>query len=480
MNTNHANKVFVFLVLILLLASCSAPLPQPAATPDPTGTPQANMPNPASVYCEQHGNRLEIRTAADGSQSGACIFPDGSECDEWAYFRGECKPAPPITGSVAVPTQAVPPTRSVISQSVLMPAGAIIDPRGDTTELTKSMIFYNRDGLTLGELLTPLGGNVHAAGPYQGTLAFPLVFQSYEPDGQKQFIDLNSGSTSSNPGGLVSILVSVEDQAMVSRLVGVPGEPLVFYIVFQPLGSKVQSRFTLGTIDSISTASPVLTLESSESRYWKPVAIQMKDNTPSGLWFTSTPWGIGGEIVFPYYEGLSFYDLSSRTVNEVLPSEAQFNTISPDQTWVAYSMRKETGSVFHILDLNGGEPILLPTLPENDRGAGNGLFSPSNKYIAWREAKGSLADGSFKQTIRIATLDGQIVSEFTDTAFYKTAELNGNGMTIQPVGWLDDENILVQITGMEKPYDGSVVKLNVITGEFSLFARGFFAGLFYP
>jgi hypothetical protein len=55
--------------------------------------PQANMPNPASVYCEQNGNKLEIRTAADGSLSGVCIFPDGSTCDEWAYFRGECDPA---------------------------------------------------------------------------------------------------------------------------------------------------------------------------------------------------------------------------------------------------------------------------------------------------------------------------------------------------------------------------------------------------
>ena len=54
--------------------------------------PQANIPNPASVYCKQNGNTLEIQTAADGSQTGVCEFPDGSTCDEWAYFRGECGP----------------------------------------------------------------------------------------------------------------------------------------------------------------------------------------------------------------------------------------------------------------------------------------------------------------------------------------------------------------------------------------------------
>jgi hypothetical protein len=64
------------------------------------------MPNPASVYCEEQGNRLEIRTAADGSQTGVCIFPDGSECDEWAYFRKECEPATQ-SGTSANPT-AIP------------------------------------------------------------------------------------------------------------------------------------------------------------------------------------------------------------------------------------------------------------------------------------------------------------------------------------------------------------------------------------
>ncbi len=38
--------------------------------------------NPASVYCEDVGGILEIRTNPDGSQTGYCIFPDGTECEE--------------------------------------------------------------------------------------------------------------------------------------------------------------------------------------------------------------------------------------------------------------------------------------------------------------------------------------------------------------------------------------------------------------
>ncbi len=50
------------------------------------------MPNPASVYCEQQGGKLEIRTDSAGGEYGVCKFDDGSECDEWAYYRNECKP----------------------------------------------------------------------------------------------------------------------------------------------------------------------------------------------------------------------------------------------------------------------------------------------------------------------------------------------------------------------------------------------------
>ena len=76
----------------MALTACTA-LQVQTLEPAATAMPQVGMPNPASVYCTQNGNKLEIQTASDGSQNGICVFPDGSTCDEWAYYRGECGPA---------------------------------------------------------------------------------------------------------------------------------------------------------------------------------------------------------------------------------------------------------------------------------------------------------------------------------------------------------------------------------------------------
>lgn len=47
------------------------------------------LPNPASIYAHLQGYRVEIRTRPEG-QYGVVIFPDGQECGEWAFYRGEC------------------------------------------------------------------------------------------------------------------------------------------------------------------------------------------------------------------------------------------------------------------------------------------------------------------------------------------------------------------------------------------------------
>jgi putative hemolysin len=54
-------------------------------------TNNAELANPAAVYCEGQGYTVALRTDENGAY-GVCIFPDGTECDEWAFYRGECGP----------------------------------------------------------------------------------------------------------------------------------------------------------------------------------------------------------------------------------------------------------------------------------------------------------------------------------------------------------------------------------------------------
>ena len=57
----------------------------------PPPSQSSTLANPASVYCQEQGGKSQIITAEDGSQSGDCVFSDGSKCDEWAFFRHECR-----------------------------------------------------------------------------------------------------------------------------------------------------------------------------------------------------------------------------------------------------------------------------------------------------------------------------------------------------------------------------------------------------
>ena len=99
-------RLLILSLLLVVVVSCSTSDNSSGPAVETPDESQANLPNPASAYCEEQGFTLEIRSAEDGSQSGTCIFPDGSECDEWAFFRGEC--GPPDQGGVAASPTAIP------------------------------------------------------------------------------------------------------------------------------------------------------------------------------------------------------------------------------------------------------------------------------------------------------------------------------------------------------------------------------------
>jgi putative hemolysin len=102
-------RLITSMIILIILTACTGLQTQ---QPEPTSTviPPVNMPNPASVYCKQNGYELEIRMAADGSQSGVCIFTDGSTCNEWTYYRRECGPtvenSPKLATTLEATTEA--------------------------------------------------------------------------------------------------------------------------------------------------------------------------------------------------------------------------------------------------------------------------------------------------------------------------------------------------------------------------------------
>lgn len=74
-------------VCIRIVAAASLLAAMACAKPGSVEPPQ--LPNPASVYCEEQGGTLEIVDSPEG-QYGICVLPDGTRCEEWAFYRGEC------------------------------------------------------------------------------------------------------------------------------------------------------------------------------------------------------------------------------------------------------------------------------------------------------------------------------------------------------------------------------------------------------
>lgn len=74
------------LAVALLTTGCSG---------DDSNDEPAGVANPASVFCEEQGGDLDIRKDADGNERGFCVFADGTEVEEWAYYHGEAEPALP-------------------------------------------------------------------------------------------------------------------------------------------------------------------------------------------------------------------------------------------------------------------------------------------------------------------------------------------------------------------------------------------------
>ena len=126
-------KQIIGIMLVgLFLSSCQEQVPVQKEQIDNDVHQQVpiGMPNPASKNCIDKGYKLEIREDKDGGQYGICIFSNGSECEEWKFFRGECEISSSnsnqnstasggiIEGSLSFPSEKIPEDMMICAENI--------------------------------------------------------------------------------------------------------------------------------------------------------------------------------------------------------------------------------------------------------------------------------------------------------------------------------------------------------------------------
>jgi putative hemolysin len=61
-----------------------------SSEPGEIGEAPSALANPASVYCANLGYSLESHRTTSGDEYLVRLFPDGSSCEEWNFYRGIC------------------------------------------------------------------------------------------------------------------------------------------------------------------------------------------------------------------------------------------------------------------------------------------------------------------------------------------------------------------------------------------------------
>jgi putative hemolysin len=173
MNERKSTLFFLTVILVCVLVACQPEQATPATAPAP------ELANPASVYCVEQGGALEIRQDYGGGSYGVCLFVDGSACEEWAYFRGECRPASEHPSGNMNPAQAFRLDQAVHLEVLESVAGAKAVEEGEPAVAEIISRLKTDDSGTIAALAAALDGEfvftTRMRCPAQYTLIFTLA-----------------------------------------------------------------------------------------------------------------------------------------------------------------------------------------------------------------------------------------------------------------------------------------------------------------
>jgi len=424
----HSKAIYIFILITLLsgISSCNLPL----STPVPIAT-QTNTPVPSST---------------------PTLLPTIQ---------------PTIASS---PTPSDTAAATPVGLSLYLPNGIATYPTGGG-----KVQYYDFQGQLLGEAQAP---NLESQ-PFQraaiagvltyspGPLLPPLVYYVFENGGELWLSsDNNTSLLKASPNLL--------------NLIGVPGKSIMAYTLLEYSDAGLISRLFLGELQTLPTADPILVNTNTEIYAIKPLAISLNNGQAVGVWYTTVPYGIGGDIVFEPRKTLNYLDSTNNQITTYLNMSKGPAGISDDQTWVAYTPVDGNGPMSIVHNFDFSTSITFPLRDDSNRGSGEAVFSPDNQYVAWREAGGSIADqpSTFHETIRIATLDGNILTEVSDTSLINISGFPEIGWVV-PVGWLDAQTLVLEVRASN--WDTAcIISVKFDGSGLAYIAPGSLVGFLYP
>jgi hypothetical protein len=380
-------------------------------------------------------------------------------------------PTAPLSPATEVPTGAMPPTPVSVTDtspapspaSGLLPAGFVVFQENG------KLIFYNADGVATTDIAIESDSGVnrfslHVAGGVSAGLP-PVDYFIWR--GSDPII-------AENTGGIETLLMYQPD---FFRLAGAPGTPYFAYTTATYADTGQHTRLYIGTAGTIASAAPVLDLIDPNGYALKPLAFRMEGGSPTGLWYTGCLYGIGGDLAFDPCNRLSFLDLTTGASIDIFGDGYNPAGISPDGQWVAYAYNGG-GQPLQVMNLATGVSYSFAPWVLNDRGSGEAVFSPDSMYVAWMEASGYRMDEpiTFQTNLRIGTTYGVALAQYLDDSFDVAAGFPI--LSAMPVGWLDNDSVLVQVGGFDWT-QSAILRLD-LDGTITYLAPGFFITLAYP
>lgn len=405
-------------------------------------------------------SRIFLSFIAVGSLSLACSLLTGPT-------------APP--SATQTPAYVIEPSVPPEIEPLPQPPVTTNLPDGLATVTEQTLSFYDLNGalvsqVELPQFTFPQRNRLHVAGPMPASGgAVPLLYLSF---GTEESLHYRDGD-----GQIFAVLKGTSFLA----LAGVPGQPVVAFSEIEYLDTALRSKLYVGSVQSLSSAAPVSVIDDPESWAVKPILVEADDGTPTKIWYTRAAYGIGGDIVFEPRKGLFVLDLVTGQERTVLDSNVSPWGISADRNRVAYTSNDLPPNLMCVKDLRSGAEMCFPELPASEpRGAGNGFFSPDAQHVAWMEGDGwQMAETpNFRTTVRVGQIDGAAVADLPMDAFEGAAGI-GPLSWAEPVDWLDNQTLLVQVRGQEWSQT-VLLTYNIISQEIGYLAPGEFVGLMYP